>query len=185
MEGDMKNWQTFLIGLLAGLLSAALILIGNGQLEGKPIFLTPPGEPPGIRISVRGAVVSPGVYMLASGSIVQDALQAAGGILPQADTSRLNLASPLSDGQEVRVPLVIPSPAPGTPSTAPSGGGRINLNTATQEELESLPGIGPVIAKRIVEYRETFGPYQSIDDLLSVEGVGPALMEKIRDLVEV
>jgi competence protein ComEA len=185
MEGDMKSWPSFLIGLFAGLLSAALILIGNGRLEGKPILLTPPLDPPGVRVSVRGAVVSPGVYTLASGSRVQDALLAAGGVIPQADTSRLNLAAPLSDGQEVRVPLVTPTPAPGTPSTAPAVGGRINLNTATQAELESLPGIGPVIAKRIVEYREANGPYQSIEDLLKVEGVGPALVDKIRDLVEV
>jgi len=181
----MKNWASFLIGLFVGLLSAALILIGNGRLEGNPILLTPPRDPPGVRVSVRGAVVSPGVYTLASGSIVQDALQAAGGVIPQADTSRLNLAAPLSDGQEVRVPLLTPTSAPGTPSPAPAVGGLINLNTATQAELESLPGIGPVIARRIVEYREANGPYQSIDDLLNVEGVGASLLNKIRDLVEV
>jgi competence protein ComEA len=180
----MKSWQSFLLGLCTGLFSAALILIGNGRLEGKPILLSTPRDPPGVRVSVRGAVVSPGIYTLAPGSIVQDALRAAGGVLPQADTSRLNLAAPLSDGQDLRVPLITPTPAPGTPLSTPPGGGKINLNNATFAELDSLPGIGPVLAKRIIDYRETNGPFQSVDDLLNVEGIGPSLLEKIRDLVE-
>ncbi|MBN1439227.1 MAG: ComEA family DNA-binding protein [Anaerolineales bacterium] len=180
----MKTWQAFLIGLCSGLLSAALILIGHGRMEGKAILLSTPLDPPGVRVSVRGAVAAPGVYRLAPGSILQDALDAAGGVLPEGDTSRLNLAAPLSEGQEVRVPVKTPTPGPGTP-TAPSSGGKINLNTATREELESLPGIGPVLAQRIIEYREEHGPFHSVDDLLNVEGVGPALLEKIRDLVEV
>ena len=126
----MKTWKALLIGLFSGLISAALILIGNGRLEGKPILLSPPLDPPGIRISVRGAVISPGIYKLAPGSIVQDALQAAGGILPHADTSRLNLAAPLADGQEVRVPLRIPTAIGGIPaSDLPAESGKINLNT--------------------------------------------------------
>jgi competence protein ComEA len=182
----MKSWHAFLIGLFAGLVSAALILIGNGRLEGKPILLSTPLDPPGVRVSVRGAVAAPGVYRLAPGSIVQDALDAAGGVLPEGDISRLNLAAVLSDGQEVRVPLQTPTPAGGTPaSELPDSGGRINLNTATRGELESLPGIGPVLAQRIIDYREAHGPFQSIDELLNVEGIGPALLEKIRDLVEV
>ncbi len=182
----MKSWHSFIIGLCAGLISAALILIGNGRLEGKAILLSTPLDPPGVRVSVRGAVVAPGVYRLAPGSIVQDALEAAGGVLPEGDASRLNLAAPLSDGQEVRVPLIAPSPAPGTPQTATSSGsGKINLNTATLEELESLPGVGPVLAQRIIEYRDQHGPFQSVDDLLNVDGIGPALLNKIRDLVEV
>jgi competence protein ComEA len=182
----MKSWHSFIIGLCTGLLTAALILIGNGRLEGKAILLSTPLEAPGVRVSVRGAVAAPGVYRLAPGSIVQDALEAAGGVLPQADTSRLNLAAPLSDGQEVRVPLMAPSPAPGTPQTTIStGSGKINLNTATLEELDSLPGVGPVLAQRIIDYREQHGPFQSVDELLNVEGIGPALLKKIRDLVEV
>ncbi|MBN2086617.1 MAG: ComEA family DNA-binding protein [Anaerolineales bacterium] len=181
----MKTWQSFLMGLGAGLISAALILVGNGRMEGKPILLSTPLDPPGVRVSVRGAVVAPGIYTLPPGSILQDALQAAGGALPRADTSRLNLAAPLSDGQDVRVPLITPTPLPGTPQPTPPGGGKINLNTATLAELESLPGIGPVLAQRIIDYRETNGPFQSVDDLLNVEGVGQSLLNKIRDLVEV
>ena len=181
----MKSWRSFFIGVCAGLISAALILIGNGRLEGKSILLSTPLDPPGVRISVRGAVVSPGIYRLASGSIVQDALLAAGGVLPQGDTSRLNLAALLSDGQELRIPLQTPTPAAGTPlAPVPQSGGKINLNTATLVELESLPGVGPVLAQRIIEYRETYGPFQSVEDLLHVKGIGPSLFEKIRDLVE-
>jgi competence protein ComEA len=182
----MKSWKSFLIGLCTGLLSAALILIGNGRLAGKPILLSTPLDPPGVRVSVRGAVVSPGIYRLAPGSILQDLLDAAGGVLPQADTSHLNLVAPLSDGQEVRVPVQTPTSTGGTPaSVLPADNEKINLNTATREELESLPGIGPVLAQRIIEYRETHGPFQSVDELRNVDGIGPALLEKIRDLVEI
>jgi competence protein ComEA len=181
----MGNWKFFLLGLFAGLLSAALILIGNGRLEGRSILLNTPADPPGLRISVQGAVRAPGLYDLAPGSIVQDAVFAAGGFLSNADSSRLNLAAPLTAGQELRIPFQIPTPLPGTPSLAPTSAGRkVNLNTATLAELDSLPGIGPVLAQRIIDYRQTHGPFQSVNDLLRVKGIGPALLEDIRGLVE-
>ena len=181
----MGSWRVFLLGLFVGLLSAALILIGNGRLEGQPISLSTPADPPGVRVSVQGAVRAPGLYTLAPDSIVQDAVFAAGGFLPNADPSRLNLAAPLSDGQALIVPAQSPTSLPGTPAAAASPiGKKINLNTATLEELDSLPGIGPVIAQRVIDYRQTVGPFQSVDDLLHVKGIGPALLEKIRNLVE-
>jgi competence protein ComEA len=181
----MGSWRTFLLGLFVGLLTAALILIGNGRLEGQPILLTTPADPPGVRVSVQGAVRAPGMYSLSPGSIVEDAVFAAGGFLPNADSSRLNLAAPLADGQELMIPSQNPTPLPGTPSPATTPTGKkINLNTATLEELDTLPGIGPVLAKRIIDYRETVGPFQSIDDLLHVKGIGQALLEKIRNMVE-
>jgi competence protein ComEA len=181
----MGSGRLFLLGLFVGLLSAALILIGNGRLEGRPILLNTPADPPGLRISVQGAVLAPGLYNLAPGSIVEDAVFTAGGFLAGADTSRLNLAAPLTNGQELKIPFQIPTPLPGTPSTVSTPTGKkINLNTATLEELDSLPGIGPVLAQRIIDYRQTYGPYQSVDDLLRVKGIGPALLENIRGLVE-
>ncbi len=181
----MGSWRIFLLGLFVGLLSAALILIGNGRLEGRSILLNTPADPPGVRVSVQGAVRAPGLYKLAPGSIVQDAVSAAGGFLPNADSNRLNLAAPLTDGQALIIPLEIPTPLPGTPPPVSTPAGKkINLNTATLEELDSLPGIGPVLAQRIIEYRQTIGPFQSVDDLLHVKGIGSALLEKIRDLVE-
>jgi competence protein ComEA len=181
----MGSVRNFLLGLCVGLLSAALILIGNGRLEGRPIVLNTPADPPGVRVSVRGAVRAPGIYKLAPGSIVQDAVSAAGGFLPNGDSSRLNLAASVVDGQELRIPFQTPTPGAGTPSPADSPAGRkINLNTATLEELDSLPGIGPVLAQRIIDYREANGPFQSVDDLLRVKGIGLSLLEQIRDLVE-
>jgi competence protein ComEA len=181
----MGSWRILILGLCLGLLSAALILIGNGRLEGRSILLSTPADPPGVRVSVQGAVRAPGLYKLGPGSIVQDAVIAAGGFLPSADSSRLNLAAPLTDGQELRIPAQLPTPLPGTPSTESTPlGKKINLNTATLEELDSLPGIGPVLAKRIIDYRQTFGPFQSVDDLLHVKGIGPSVLSNIRDLVE-
>jgi competence protein ComEA len=181
----MGSGRVFLLGLLVGLLSAALILIGNGRLEGRSILLKPPADPPGLRVSVQGAVRAPGLYHLAPGSIVEDAVFAAGGFLTGADPSRLNLAAPLTNGQELKIPFQIPTPLPGIPSPASTPAGqKINLNTATLSELDSLPGIGPVLAQRIIDYRQTYGPFQSVDDLLRVKGIGSALLENIRNLVE-
>jgi competence protein ComEA len=181
----MNSWRNIILGILIGLLAAGLILVGNGRLEGKPILLHPPADSPGVRVSVQGAVATPGVYRLPAGSIVQDAIQAAGGFLPHADVSRINLAALLSDGQEIRVPLRTPTAQPGVSSSATdSAHKKINLNTATLAELDSLPGIGPVLAQRIIDYREEHGPFQSVDELLNVKGIGPELLEKIRDLVE-
>ena len=181
----MGSGKVFLLGLFVGLLSAALILIGNGRLEGRSILLRTPADPPGVRVSLQGAVRTPGMYHLAPGSIVQDAVLAAGGFLPNADPARLNLAAPLTDGQELRIPFQIPTPLPGTPSLVSTPTGKkINLNTATLEELDSLPGIGPVLAQRIIDYRQTYGPFQSMNDLLRVKGIGSALLENIRDRIE-
>jgi competence protein ComEA len=179
------NWRTFFLGLFFGLIASALILAGNGRLEKYPIQLTPPADAPGVRVSMQGAVATPGVYRLAPGSIVEDALRAAGGILPQADSSRLNPAAELIDGQEIHVPVRLPTvPAAQATATGSSKTGRINLNTATLAELDSLPGIGPVIAQRILDYREETGPFQSVDGLLRVKGIGSSLLVKIRELVE-
>lgn len=181
----MTSWRNFILGLLIGLLSSALILIGNGRLEQYPIRLVPPSDPPGIRVSIQGAVATPGIYQLPPGSIMESALQAAGGLLPQADEGRLNRVALLTDGQEIRVPLRTPTPAAAASSSLkPATGGKINLNMSSQTELDSLPGIGPVLAQRIIEYREQYGPFQSADDLLHVKGIGPSLLEKIRELVE-
>jgi competence protein ComEA len=180
------NWRSFFLGLLSGLLSSAIILAGNGRLERYAIPLTPAAGPPGVRISIQGAVASPGVYRLPPGSILEDALQAAGGLQRDADAGRLNPASPLVDGQEVRVPVRTPTPASVAADSKPdpSSSGHVNLNLASAAELDDLPGIGPVLAQRIVDYRDQAGPFQSAEDLLKVKGIGSSLLAKIRDLVE-
>ena len=159
----------------------------------------PAGAPAGrIVVHVVGAVVSPGVVVLADGARVADAIAAAGGAASDADTEQLNLARVLGDGEQVRVPhageqLVAPDPGPSPPGGASGGsaaagasggstpgGGVVNINTAGASELEALPGIGPALAARIVEYRDGHGPFASVDDLTDVPGIGPAKLEALR-----
>jgi competence protein ComEA len=137
-------------------------------------------------VDVAGAVRRPGVYEFAEGDRVIDAIERAGGALPKADLSLLNLAAPITDGTQILVPKAGP-PAAGA-SVAPVGGaaaGLININTATATELEALSGIGEVLAATIVEYRTTNGPFTAVDDLLDVSGIGPATLEEIRDQITV
>ena len=150
----------------------------------------PAGAPAGrIVVHVVGAVVSPGVVVLADGARVADAIAAAGGAASDADTEQLNLARVLGDGEQVRVPhageqLVAPDPGPSPPGGVSGGstpgGGVVNINTAGAAELEALPGIGPALAARIVEYRDGHGPFASVDDLTDVPGIGPAKLEALR-----
>ena len=164
--------------ILVSGIAAALLL--TSPPRGDPIVLA---ESANLRVHVAGEVVQPGVYELPFGTIIQDAIDAAGGLTPDASQDRVNLAAALEDGQQVYVPRIseeasaIPDSAN---STAP-----VSINTASAPELERLPGIGPVIAQRIVEYREQHGPYQRIEDLLEVEGIGPSKLESLQDYVQV
>jgi competence protein ComEA len=137
-------------------------------------------------VDVAGAVATPGVYELPAGSRAQAAIAAAGGPGPGADLAALNLAAPLSDGQQVYVPVVGAPPraaVPGGPSPPSTAAGPVNLNRATAEQLDALPGIGPATAQAIVEHREANGPFASVDELEDVRGIGPAKLDAIRDLV--
>ncbi|TDE90078.1 ComEA family DNA-binding protein [Occultella glacieicola] len=150
-------------------------------------------------IHVAGAVSSPGVYDLTAGSRVNDAVLAAGGPTSDADLDAVNLAGWLQDGQQVYVPVLgetLPPAAVGAPDPAgtadgpdtagPAGTiGPVDLNTATAAELETLPGIGPALAQRILDHRSENGGFTSIDQLDDVSGIGPATMERLRDLVTV
>lgn len=135
-------------------------------------------------VHVLGQVTHPGLYMLESDARVVDALAAAGGTLDDADLQAVNLARLLSDGEQLIVP-VVGADADGGEGSAPIGDGLIDLNNADQTELETLPRIGPAIAQRIIEWRETNGRFQSVDDLLAVSGIGEKLLAGIRDLVRV
>ena len=150
-----------------------------------------------IRVQVSGAVMSPGVYAMNNGDRVMDAIAAAGGVDPGADLSGINLALRVQDEAHYHVPTVgeTPPPSPaGASSTSPRTGGRgtnfttnllIDLNTASAQGLESLPGIGPVMAGRIVAHREVNGPFAAVDDVQDVPGIGPKTLESIRSLVTV
>lgn len=151
-------------------------------------------EPSSVLVHVAGAVSQPGVYELAAGARVADAVAAAGGASADADPNALNLAAPVIDGDRIEVPVV-----GAARSTDQSGGGHshatpdgssggatsgpVDLNEATTSELEQLPGIGPATASAIVDFRTQSGPFSSVDDLLDVPGIGPAKLAAIRDAV--
>jgi competence protein ComEA len=145
-----------------------------------------PSPVPTMIVDVAGAVRRPGVYEFSEGERVIDAIERAGGPRPKADLGLLNLAAPLTDGTQILVPVAGPSGAPATGgSPGSSAGGLMNINSATETELETLSGIGEVLAATIVEYREQNGPFASVDDLLDVSGIGPSTLEDIRDQVTV
>ena len=149
--------------------------------------------PTPLRVYVTGAVAHPDVYLLSTGSIIRDALVAAGGAAADADLNRINLAQQVYDQQQIYVPRLgeenPPLPSPPVSLTSTSGNvqatGKVNINTATAEELDTLPGIGPAIAQRIIEYRQTNGPFQSIEEIKNVSGIGDKLFEKLKDLITV
>jgi len=142
-------------------------------------------------VHVAGLVTTPGVYELADGSRVKDAVAAAGGPKPGADIDALNLAAVLSDGQKILVGApgqALAEPATsnfGGPAAGPTPAAKVNLNAATQAELESLPSIGPVMAQRILSLRQQKGKFTSIKQLQDVPGVGPKKFEALKDLVTV
>jgi competence protein ComEA len=164
----------------------------------EPLASNVPGLPTGLPelvVDVEGAVVRPGVHHLPAGSRVGDAVAAAGGYSPRVDiaaaATTLNLAAPLADGSKVHVPArgeaALANPAlPADPSAAGSSGtgGLIDLNAAGAEDLETLPGIGPVTAAKIIDARAV-APFTTVDDLVTREVVGAATFEKIRDLISV
>jgi competence protein ComEA len=165
----------------------------GGDGAGAGTTATAPTE---VVVHVAGAVVSPGVRRLPLGSRVTDALDAAGGALPGADLPRINLAAPLVDGQQVYVPKPgedvpvaagggLPSGTGGAGTGGPVPGAPVDLNTATAEQLDTLPGVGPATAAAIIAHREQHGPFTSVDQLLDVRGIGEAKLEQLRDLVSV
>lgn len=134
-----------------------------------------------LEVHVAGWVADPGVVELHEGAIVADAVAAAGGMRRGARADLINLAAPLGDGEQV----VVPGPESGDVPTAPAGDGVISLNRADAGELEGLPGVGPVLADRIVAHREQVGGFERVEDLLQVPGIGESKLAAIRDLIKV
>lgn len=151
-----------------------------------PLTLLPTASPAPLVVYVTGEVKSAGVYHLAPGSRVQDVIEASGGLLPDADLQQINLAAQLVDGQKIDVPKIGQSIAQASKSvdkniSSDTGSTlRISLNKATQKELESLPGIGEEKAKSIISARELNGMFQTVDELLNIDGITPKLLEQIR-----
>jgi len=139
-------------------------------------------------VHISGAVPRPGVYALPKGARVQEAISAAGGFLAEADKANINLAALIEDGEKLDIPYIEgASPVLATPEEAVvvTTTELIDINIASQAELESLPGIGPTTAQKIIEYRDANGPFLSTEDIINVPGIGPGTYERIKDLITV
>ncbi len=134
-------------------------------------------------VDVAGAVRRPGLYRLRAGSRIADAIAAAGGATRKAQLDAVNLAAPIADGEQIVVPGRVPGAAAAAPAAGSSPSAPLDLNTATLEQLEALPGIGPVTAQKILDYRQAHGPFHSVDELQGVPGIGPAHMAQLKGLV--
>lgn len=172
-------------------LVAILVGAGLGSTGGLPLAPTSslPSETgteatvdPILTVYVSGLVATPGVVRLPEGAIVADAIAASGGALEGAALEAVNLAAPVTAGEHIHVS----GPGEtGSVAAASAGNGLISLNQADAAALEALPGVGPVLAERIIAHREEHGPFQSVEDLLEVPGIGEAKLASIRDLVAV
>jgi competence protein ComEA len=148
---------------------------------------SPSPSPASIIVDVAGWVRRPGVYEFAAGDRVIDAVNRAGGARNGADLTSLNLAAPLADGTQIVVPRPgATAPGSSTSDTGTAGGTTlININTASETDLEALPGVGPVTAAAIIDYRTQNGPFSAVDDLIDVSGIGPSTLEQIRPFATV
>lgn len=197
----MTDWlervRGVLFATLIGLIALGGVVFWLRRPVPEPIQILPPpsptpaptATPATVTVYVSGAVVHPDVYTLPEGSRVKEAVEAAGGFAAQADRDRINLARRLHDEEQVYVPRIgeesPPVAPPATTGSASTSGGMININTATAAELESLPGIGPTYAQRIIEYREQNGPFGRIEEIKQVRGIGEATFEGLKDQITV
>ncbi len=174
--------------LLIAAAALALLAVAGRTLAGAGTATAPPAAAlvperaaatPALVVHVAGAVRQPGLYRLAEGKRVADAVARAGGATAPADTAAINLAAPLADGMQVVVPRRVAGAAGAAAAAAP---GRVSLGSASAAELDALPGVGPVTAQKIVDYRAAHGGFRSVDDLDAIPGIGPARIEQLRDL---
>jgi competence protein ComEA len=179
------------LALLFVLAVAGKRLAASGSAEGTspsapaaiaPLAASSPARPR-LVVHVVGAVRRPGLYRLRDGARVADAVSRAGGAVHAADLSALNLAAPLADGAQVLVPRRQPGGPNAAASVGTGAGPPLSLATATVDQLDELPGVGPVTAQKIVDYRTANGPFGSVEELDEIPGIGPARIEQIRDLV--
>ena len=189
--------STALVGVCLALVCLALLgqrLAHAGAASSEPeptaVSLEPVAEAPAhtvLVVHVVGEVRRPGLYRLRDGSRIADAVRRAGGALRDADLAAVNLAAPLVDGVQILVPGKVDA-SQGTAAGAADAGGAaatrlVSLSSATLEELDALPGVGPITAQKIVDYRTEHGPFASVDDLDAVPGIGPTRIEQLRELV--
>ncbi len=175
----------YVLALLAVLVLGGRYVLDRPPAEPKPTAHSLEVEPPPARklvVHVVGAVRAPGLYELAEGSRIDDAIERAGGPKAKAALDLVNLAAPVADGQQVVVP--VRGESAGVDSATATPGGKVRLNSATLEDLDGLPGIGPVTAQKILDYRAEHGAFQSVEELDAVPGIGPARLADLKPLVE-
>ena len=203
----------FILGLvLATIVPVVILLVRQPKGEAihiRPlpptVTLAPTLTPHPLRVYVSGAVLHADVYLLPTDGIAKDAVVAAGGLVADADDGPINLAAPLQDNQHLYIPYRSdgwPTPTPAVTRSRPASAGGsgedrvipvagtspapkspVDINTASEAELDSLPHIGPATAKAIIDYRQKHGPFQTTRDILKVAGIGPATYERIKDLI--
>lgn len=210
---NKENLLSYLLVLFVGIILGAGGFTLTRRVQPAQIVIHPPAPtalpdptatPGPLHVFVNGAVAAPAVYELAPGSIVQQAIEQAGGFAAEADTAVVNLAYPLQDGMQIYVPTTAETAAQGQTAvtnpvvrsegieletggaeTAAAPGDIVDINSATVADLDTLPGIGPSTAEKIVEYREANGPFAAIEDIMNVSGIGPAKFEQIQAFITV
>lgn len=181
--------------LLAALLAIVAVVAGirhfGARPQPAPLVVAPvrsraappaAAARPGLVVDVEGAVARPGIVRLPAGSRVSDAVARAGGLTRKASRAGVNLAAPVSDGEQVLVPAGGAAPLASAAGAGPPSG-PVSLSSATAEQLDTLPGIGPVTAQKIVDYRTQHGPFPSVDALDAIPGIGPARIAQLQGLV--
>ena len=173
------------MAVLATVAAGVYALVRQSSNGDGIVFILPTATPqPQLRVYLSGAVRNPGVYTVTDGDRLLEAIEAAGGATEDADLAAVNLAARMRDEDHCHVPA-LGEPASGSPCQVAGQSRKIDINSASLEELQSLPGIGESRAQAIIRHREDNGPLTSVDDLLEVRGIGSGILASIRDLVEV
>ena len=184
--------QAALALAIAAAAAGVIAMLLRDQSPGAVEIVLPTSTPPSdVRVYVTGAVNQPGVHRIDEGARLADAVQAAGGAAPDADLVAVNLATRVADEDHWHIPRIgeVEPPSntvqPSSGTQASAGGTKLDINSASAEELETLPQIGEVRSRDIVAHRDANGPFNTIEDLVDVSGIGPRTLETIRDLIEV
>jgi competence protein ComEA len=177
-------WRHASAGSPAPLRVAPVVPVTPGRAASSASLASPGAASRPLVVDVVGAVRRPGLVRLAEGSRVADAVARAGGLRRGAERAGVNFAAPVSDGQQVIVPLRGVAVAAGAGAgAAPASAGPVSLSSATAEQLDTLPGVGPVTAEKIVTYRQQHGAFRSVDELDAISGIGPSRIADLRGLV--
>lgn len=174
--------------LVAAVIVATTVFWIAGEIDRRSaptIEISAPRNNQSILVEIAGGVAEPGVFEMRQQDRVEDLIQEAGGLLPEADTSGINRAALLVDGQRVTIPVRSEGVAVEAPLASPGAELLLDINTATVAELDELPGIGEVRANAIVDYRNQFGPFQTVEELLFVEGISENLLDDLRPYITV